>query len=128
MSYVMFENTSNDMQDLIDKMYEEDFHPDKLSKSERKYFDALYDQVTTMYDRLDEILEMMQQEEDERYEAEDAEEARQEEYEMHKAIVGQERADEDFNVKSTDYFSVNSFTRDDNSSTDSDSNTFSRED
>ena len=128
MSYVMFENTSNDMQDIIDNMYEEDFHPDKLSKSERSYFDALYDQVTTMYDRLDEILEMLQQEEDERNEAEDAEEARQEEYEIHKAIVGQQRADEDFNVKSTDYFSVNSFTRNDDESTDSDSNTFSRED
>jgi len=98
MSYVMFENTSNDMQDLIDKMYEEGFHPDQLSKSERRYFDALYDQVTTMYDRLDELLEMMQQEEDERYEAEDAEEARQEEYEMHKAIVGEQQADEDFHT------------------------------
>lgn len=98
MSYVMFENTSNDMQDLIDKMYEEGFHPDQLSKSERRYFDGLYDQVTTMYDRLDEILEMMQQEEDERYEAEDAEEARQEEYEMHKAIVGEQQADEDFHT------------------------------
>ncbi len=96
MSYCMFENTSNDMQELIDKMYEDGFHPDQLSKTERRYFDALYDQVTTMYERLDELLEMMQQEEDDRYAAEEAAEAQLEEYEMHKAIVGEDRANEDF--------------------------------
>ncbi len=96
MSYCMFENTSNDMQELIDKMYEDGFHPDQLSKTERRYFDALYDQVTTMYERLDELLEMMHQEEDDRYAAEEAAEAQLEEYEMHKAIVGEDRANEDF--------------------------------
>lgn len=101
MEYCMFENTSNDMQEIIDKMYEDDFHPDKLSKTERRAFDALYDQVQTMYERLDEIYEMIQNEEDELWaieEAEEAEEARLEEYEMHKAIVGEQQADEDFHT------------------------------
>jgi len=96
MEYCMFENTSKDMQDIIDKMYEEDFHPDNLSKTERRFYDALYDQLQTMNDRLEEIEEMLQNEEEERYAAEEAEEARLEEYEMHKAIVGKDRADEDF--------------------------------
>lgn len=98
MEYCMFENTSKDMQDIIDKMYEDDFHPDKLSKTERRAFDALYDQVQTMYERLEEIEEMIQNEEEAAWIAEEAEEARQEEYEMHKAIVGKKQADEDFHI------------------------------
>lgn len=64
MSYCMFENTSNDMQDIIDKIYEDDFHPDKLSPRERRAYDALYDQACTLQERLDEI-EMKLQEESE---------------------------------------------------------------
>jgi uncharacterized membrane protein YgaE (UPF0421/DUF939 family) len=94
----MFENTSTDMQEIIDKMYQDDFHPDKLSKTERRAFDALYDQVQTMYERLEEIEEMIQTEEEAAWIAEEAEEARQEEYEMHKAIVGEKQADEDFHT------------------------------
>lgn len=91
MEYCMFENTSKDMQDIIDKMYEDDFHPDKLFKTERRYYDALYDQVQTMYERLVEIEEIIQNEQ---------EESRQEEYDMHKAkaIVGEKQADEDFHT------------------------------
>ncbi|UYE98778.1 hypothetical protein XbC2_349 [Xanthomonas phage XbC2] len=96
MEYCMFENTSKDMQDIIDKMYQDDFHPDKLSKTERRYYDALYDQVQTLNDRLEELEEMLQNEEEAEWLAEEAEEARLEEYEMHKAIVGKKRADEDF--------------------------------
>lgn len=98
MGYCMFENTSKDMQDIIDKMYEDDFHPDQLSKTERRYFDALYDQVQTMFDRLEEIDEILQNEEEAIWAAEEAEEARLEEYEMHKAIVGEKQADEDFHT------------------------------
>lgn len=57
MSYCMFENTSNEMQQVIDKMYEDGFHPVQLSLSEQRAFDALYDQVQTMKDILDEIEE-----------------------------------------------------------------------
>lgn len=96
MSYCMFENTSKDMQDIIDKMYENDFDPDKLSTSERRYYDQLWDQCETMINRLEELHEMM----DERETAEEirweAEELRREEYDMHRAIVGTQRADEDF--------------------------------
>ena len=76
MEYCMFENTSKDMQDIIDKMYEDDFHPDQLSKTERRYFDALYDQVQTMLERLDEIEEILQDELVAEWLAEEAEEAR----------------------------------------------------
>ena len=65
MSYCMFENTSNDMQDVIDKMYEDGFHPSQLSLRERRAFDAMYDQVQTMKDRFDEIEEMAYEEEEE---------------------------------------------------------------
>ncbi|AFC21794.1 hypothetical protein GAP32_344 [Cronobacter phage vB_CsaM_GAP32] len=92
----MFENTSNDMQDVIDKMYEDGFHPDNLSPRERRAYDAMYDQCQTMMDRFEELEEMLQEEEEARWVAEEAEELRQEEYEMHKAIVGIQQADEDF--------------------------------
>ena len=64
MSYCMFENTSNDMQDLIDKMYEDDFNPNNLSIREKRAFDQLYDQVETMRDRLSELDEIAWEEED----------------------------------------------------------------
>lgn len=63
MSYCMFENTSNDMQDIIDKMHEDGFHPSQLSLRERRAYDALYDQVQTILDRLSEIEEMDDEEE-----------------------------------------------------------------
>lgn len=97
MGYCMFENTSKDMQDIIDKMYEDDFDPEELSAYERRYFDQLWDQCETMLQRLEELQEMM----DAREEAEERrwedEEARKEEYDMHRAIVGTKQADEDFN-------------------------------
>ncbi len=62
MSYCMFENTSNDLQDVIDKICENDFHPDQLSASERRAFDALYDQADTLRGRLIEIDEMLMEE------------------------------------------------------------------
>nr|DAY73756.1 MAG TPA: hypothetical protein [Caudoviricetes sp.] len=65
MSYCMFENTSNDMQDIIDKMYEDDFRPADLSNSERRAFDAMYDQVMTMKERFDELDDIEREEEDE---------------------------------------------------------------
>lgn len=64
MSYCMFENTSNDLQDIIDKICEDDFHPDQLSRSERRAFDALYDQAETLRGRLIEIDEMLDEEEE----------------------------------------------------------------
>lgn len=64
MSYCMFENTSSDMQDIIDKIYEDGFHPSHLSTTERRAFDAMYDQVQTMKERFDEIEEMDYEEED----------------------------------------------------------------
>lgn len=97
MSYCMFENTSNDMQEIIDKMYEDDFHPDKLSKTERRAFDSLYDQCQTMFDRLVEIHEFLDEEQEAMWDEEDAEE---------------ERADEDFNMSSEDY-DRHTFTRKD---------------
>lgn len=120
MSYCMFENTSKDMQDIIDKMYEDDFDPDELSTYERRYYDQLWDQCETMLQRLEELQEMM----DAREEAEERrledEELRREEYDMHRAIVGTQRADEDFG---------HTFTRYDDSSTDNHStHTFSRSD
>lgn len=57
MSYCMFENTSKAMQEIIDKMYEDDFDPNELSPYEKRAFDALYDQVQTIKDRLDELEE-----------------------------------------------------------------------
>lgn len=71
MSYCMFENTSNDMQDVIDKMYEDGFHPSQLSLRERRAWDTMYDQVTTMKDRFDEIEEMEWEEDEEEEENED---------------------------------------------------------
>lgn len=65
MSYCMFENTSNDMQDIIDKMYEDDFRPANLSNRERRAFDAMYDQVMTMKERFDELDDIEREEEDE---------------------------------------------------------------
>ncbi|AQW88875.1 hypothetical protein pEaSNUABM50_00346 [Erwinia phage pEa_SNUABM_50] len=112
MSYCMFENTSKDMQDIIDKMYEDDFDPDKLSKTERRAFDALWDQCETISERLSELDDMLQERADAEWEESD--EAREEEYQMHKAIVGTERANEDFGIDSTeDDFSRNTFTRKD---------------
>lgn len=64
MSYCMFENTTNDMQDIIDKIYEDDFRPASLSSSERRAFDAMYDQVCTMKERFDELDDMEREEED----------------------------------------------------------------
>ncbi len=64
MSYCMFENTSNDMQDVIDKMYEDNFHPSQLSPRERRAWDAMYDQVVTMKERFDEIEQMDYEEEE----------------------------------------------------------------
>lgn len=65
MSYCMFENTSNDLQDIIDKICEDDFHPDQLSPYERRAFDAMYDQAETLRGRLIEIDEMLQEEAEE---------------------------------------------------------------
>ena len=62
MSYCMFENTSNEMQQVIDKMYEDGFHPSQLSHREQMAFNTMYDQVQTMKDRLDEIEEMEEDE------------------------------------------------------------------
>lgn len=64
MSYCMFENTSNDMQDIIDKMYEDGFSPSQLSIHERRAYDALWDQAQTILDRLSELEEMEQEEEE----------------------------------------------------------------
>lgn len=64
MSYCMFENTSNDMQDIIDKMYEDGFSPSQLSARERRAYDALWDQAQTILDRLSEIEEMEEEEEE----------------------------------------------------------------
>lgn len=120
MSYCMFENTSKDMQDIIDKMYEDDFDPDELSTYERRYYDQLWDQCETMLQRLEELQEMM----DAREEAEERrledEELRREEYDMHRAIVGTQRADEDFGHKFTRY--------DDSTDNSTDTHTFSRSD
>jgi hypothetical protein len=104
------------MQDIIDKMYEDGFHPDKLSKSERQFYEALWDQAHTLIDRLEEIEENLYNEENEISALEEAEENRREEYEMHKAIVGRKQADYDFNNQYTD------------ESIDDDYNTFRRED
>lgn len=65
MSYCMFENTSNDLQDIIDKICEYDFHPNQLSPRERRAFDAMYDQAETLRERLIEIDEMLDEEAEE---------------------------------------------------------------
>ena len=120
MKYCMFENTSNDMQDVIDRMYEDGFHPDNLSPRERGAYDSLYDQCQTMMDRLEELEEMIQEEEEARWVAEEAAELREEEYQMHRSIVGTQRADEDFG---------HTFTRhDDYTHHHTDTHTFSRSD
>lgn len=64
MSYCMFENTSNDMQDIIDKMYDDDFRPSQLSPRERRAYDALWDQAQTILDRLSELEEIEEAEEE----------------------------------------------------------------
>jgi hypothetical protein len=53
------------MQDIIDKMYEDDFRPANLSNRERRAFDAMYDQVMTMKERFDELDDIEREEEDE---------------------------------------------------------------
>jgi len=55
MSYCRFMNTSQAMQEIIDKMYEEDFDPAKLAPHEKQAYDALYDQCETIKSRLDEL-------------------------------------------------------------------------
>ncbi|UYL04763.1 hypothetical protein EBOKLHFM_00143 [Klebsiella phage KP13-26] len=65
MSYCMFENTSNDMQDIINKMYEDDFTPSQLSPRERRAYDALWEQAEAILDRLSEIEAMEEAEEEE---------------------------------------------------------------
>ncbi|SOK58628.1 hypothetical protein [Yersinia phage fHe-Yen9-04] len=94
MGYCMFENTSNDMQDIIDEMYNDDFDPDKLSITERRAFDSLWDQCETMHNRLSEIDDMLQQ--------------RSDEYEESQQKKMAERP-----LDSTDDFSIHTFTRKD---------------
>lgn len=55
MSYCMFENTSRDMQDVIDRICEDDFNPNNLSKRERRAYDEMYDQVVTMKEYFEQI-------------------------------------------------------------------------
>jgi hypothetical protein len=52
------------MQDIIDKMYQDDFRPSQLSPRERRAYDALWDQAQTILDRLSEIEEIEEEEED----------------------------------------------------------------
>ena len=120
MSYCMFENTSKDMQDIIDKMYEDDFDPDNLSKIERNYYDALWDQCETMLYRLDEIQDKKDKELEEEELRLEREEERREEYQIHSSIISTQQVDEDYG---------HTFTRLDNSTDNSYStHTFSRSD
>ena len=57
MTYCMFENTSADMQDIIDLICEDDFNPKQLSKRERQAYDEMYNQVCTMKDYFEQIEE-----------------------------------------------------------------------
>lgn len=97
MQHCMFENTSKAMQEIIDKMYEEDFNPNLLNKYELQAFKELFDQCDTLINRLYELDEAFD-DEDEDVEAENYQEAVHEEYELHKNIVGEEQADEDFHT------------------------------
>lgn len=48
MSYVMFENTVRAMEEMKERMWEEDFDPDELSKTELRYYNELWDLVDSI--------------------------------------------------------------------------------
>lgn len=66
MSYCMFENTVTAMEEIKERMWDEDFNPDDLSKYERRAYDALYDLLDSMQSALSEIEERQEMEEAER--------------------------------------------------------------
>lgn len=55
MTHCMFGNTSIAMQEIIDKMYEDDFNPNKLSNYEKKAYESLQDQCETMKSILEDL-------------------------------------------------------------------------
>lgn len=66
MSYCMFENTVTAMEEIKERMWDEDFDPDELSSHERRAYDALYDLVDSIKCELDEIEDRKEMEEAER--------------------------------------------------------------
>lgn len=80
MSYCMFENTVKAMEEIKERMWDEDFDPDNLSNYERRAYDALYDLVDSIKDALDEIEERKEMEEAEREFQEECDDQYSEEY------------------------------------------------
>ena len=66
MTYCMFENTVTAMEEIKERMWDEDFNPDDLSPYERRAYDALYDLVDSIKDALLDIEERQEMEEAER--------------------------------------------------------------
>lgn len=79
MSYCMFENTVKAMEEIKEKMWEDDFDPDQLSSYERRAYDALYDLCDSMICALGEIEDRKEMEEAEREFQEECDDAYEEE-------------------------------------------------
>lgn len=78
MSYCMFENTVTAMEEIKERMWEEDFDPDELSSHERRAYDALYDLVDSIKDALNAIEEEKEMQEAEREFQEECDDAYEE--------------------------------------------------
>ena len=63
MSYCMFENTATAMEEILEKMWEEDFDPDELSSHERRAYDKLHDMASSMKSAIEEVEERKYEEE-----------------------------------------------------------------
>lgn len=57
MSYCMFENTVTAMKEMKEKMWEEDFDPNTLSKYERRAYDELYDLIDSIQGAMEAVEE-----------------------------------------------------------------------
>lgn len=55
MSYCMFENTVNDMQDILDRIWEDDFDVKDLSRSEKRSYERMHELLGDMLARFDDI-------------------------------------------------------------------------
>lgn len=63
MSYCMFENTVRALEEVLEKMWEQDFDPDSLSSHERRAYNQLYEMGSSIHAAIDEIEERKYDEE-----------------------------------------------------------------
>jgi|AGFS01.1.fsa_nt_gi hypothetical protein len=57
MSYCMFENTVTAMEEIKERMWEEDFDPDELNQYERRAYDQLYEICSSIMQSVEEMEE-----------------------------------------------------------------------